>query len=203
MDIYPTHKHCTKCNNTLSIDNFSKDKSRNDGLSFYCKPCDKLKRQQYTDNNKDKVRLSRQQHYHNNKDTIIKTVVEYARNKRNTDPLFKLKDNIRRTIRASFIVTGSRKLSNTSTILGCSFDDFKVHIEKQFVDGMNWDNRNKWHLDHIIPIAFAQSEQEIIMLNHYTNFRPLWATDNIIKSDELTVEALTHPIYKTIIDNRL
>jgi hypothetical protein len=185
----------------LSIDNFYKDRSRNDGLSFYCKSCDKLKRQKHYRHNADQEKQSRQNYYQSNKDSIIQKSVEYAKNKRNTNDLFKLKDNIRRSIRASISQFGDKK-SNTSKILGCTFNEFKEHIEIQFSDGMSWENRNEWHLDHIIPVSFAQSEKEIILLNHYTNFRPLWSTENIIKSNKLTNEALCHPIYKQIIDNR-
>ena len=97
---------------------------------------------------------------------------------------------------------GYTKRSKTSVILGCTFDEFYNHIEKQFLPNMNWDNRSEWHLDHIVPISFGESEEEILLLNHYSNFRPLWAKDNIMKSNALTEESIKHPIYKTIMDNR-
>ena len=46
---------------------------------------------------------------------------------------------------------------------------------------MNWENRGLWHIDHIIPLATAKTEDEIIRLNHYTNLQPLWAIDNLKK----------------------
>jgi hypothetical protein len=50
---------------------------------------------------------------------------------------------------------------------------------------MNWENRSKWHLDHIYPTSLAQSVEEIIKLNHYTNFQPMWAEENIRKGNRL------------------
>lgn len=46
---------------------------------------------------------------------------------------------------------------------------------------MNWENYGKcngefnfgWDIDHIIPTSSGKTEEEIIMLNHYTNLRPL------------------------------
>ena len=85
---------------------------------------------------------------------------------------------------------------------GCSFDDLYIHIEAQFVDGMNWNNINEWHIDHIIPVSFSQSKDELLLLNHYTNLRPLWAKDNLLKGSSITHDAMTHPLYKHIIDLR-
>jgi hypothetical protein len=86
----------------------------------------------------------------------------------------------------SFIRKGFSKKSKTFEILGCTFEEFKIHIEKQFKPWMNWENRGKyngkinfgWDLDHIIPIYKAKTEEEIFHLNHYTNFQPLCSKIN-------------------------
>lgn len=49
---------------------------------------------------------------------------------------------------------------------------------------MNWSNQGIWHLDHIKPISLATTEEEVIALNHYTNFQPLWAEDNLRKGNK-------------------
>jgi hypothetical protein len=76
---------------------------------------------------------------------------------------------------------GFKKSSKTAEILGCSFEEFKIHIENQFTEGMTWDNQGNWHFDHIYPVSKARDEAHLIALNHYTNFQPLWAKDNISK----------------------
>jgi hypothetical protein len=50
---------------------------------------------------------------------------------------------------------------------------------------MNWDNYGDWHLDHIIPLCEAKTEEELFKLNHYTNLQPLWAEDNLKKNRKL------------------
>lgn len=50
---------------------------------------------------------------------------------------------------------------------------------------MTLDNYGEWHLDHIIPISSAKTEEEVIKLNHYTNFQPLWAEDNWNKGNKI------------------
>jgi hypothetical protein len=46
---------------------------------------------------------------------------------------------------------------------------------------LSWENHGEWHLDHIKPISLAKDESEVIALNHYTNFQPMWAIDNLKK----------------------
>jgi hypothetical protein len=89
---------------------------------------------------------------------------------------------------------GFTKKTRTYEILGCSFEEFKSHLESKFELWMNWENRGLyngevnygWDLDHIIPISSAETEEDIIKLNHYTNLRPLCSYVNrVIKKDKL------------------
>ncbi len=74
---------------------------------------------------------------------------------------------------------------HTEMFIGCSFAELKIHVERQFTKGMTWENRDQWHIDHIIPLSTAKTEEDVIRLNHYTNLRPLWAKDNLAKSDKV------------------
>jgi hypothetical protein len=56
-----------------------------------------------------------------------------------------------------------------------------IDLETQFTDGMSWDNRSEWHIDHIIPLSSAKTEDELYKLCHYENLQPLWAEDNLKK----------------------
>ena len=52
---------------------------------------------------------------------------------------------------------------------------------------MNWDNYGSvWTYDHICPCAQAETEEELIKLQHYLNIRPY--KDNLVKSDNKTPE---------------
>lgn len=124
------------------------------------------------------------------------------KNLRKNNSLFRLRSNIGTLIANSFASKGYKKNSKTESILGCSFNDFKRYIESKFLDGMSWKNRAQWHLDHIIPQSFAKTEKETLMLNHYTNFQPLWSTDNLTKSSKITEQAEQHLIYKEITKQR-
>jgi len=82
---------------------------------------------------------------------------------------------------------GYSKHGKTAEVLGCSFEELKRHIEKQFRKGMTWENYGKsgWHIDHIVPIGAASSPEEMEPLVHYLNLQPLWAEENMAKSDDI------------------
>jgi hypothetical protein len=106
--------------------------------------------------------------------------------KRDTDVLFALKGRISAGIRTAFNKKSYSKNSRTHTILGCSYEFFLNHITSQFTEGMTVDKLgSEIHLDHILPISSATTEDEIIRLNHWSNFQPLWAKDNLAKSDTI------------------
>ena len=48
---------------------------------------------------------------------------------------------------------------------------------------MSWDNHGEWHIDHITPISYAKTEEDVLKLNHFSNFQPLWEFDNLSKGN--------------------
>ena len=110
---------------------------------------------------------------------------KYESQRRLVDKRFNLIKRIRSRIRTAFSANGYTKRSKTYEILGCSWDEFKLHIEKQFCNGMCWDRLKEIHIDHIIPLASAKTEEDVILLNHFTNLRPLWAKDNLSKGAKM------------------
>ncbi len=79
----------------------------------------------------------------------------------------------------------AQKIDTTLDLLGCSISFLIEHLEKQFTDGMTWDNHGKWHIDHIRPCAsfdLLDEDQQRICF-HFSNLQPLWASDNFSKSD--------------------
>lgn len=160
-------KLCNKCKQDKLFEDFNKGHKLNKfGLNTYCKECQSILGKNYFKVNKSKV-------------------IGKIQKRLEEDNLLKLKFNIRNLIRMSFKNLGYNKKSKTFEILGCTSQEFYEHITLQFLNGMSWDNRNLWHIDHIIPISLAKTEEEVIKLNHYTNLRPLWAIDNIRKSNKL------------------
>jgi len=114
-----------------------------------------------------------------------KRISDREKIRKQNDPLLKLKSNLRSMISTHCRRGGYKKRDKSYEILGCSFDFFKGYIEKLFKPNMSWENRTEWHLDHIIPISYASTYEEIVKYNHYTNFQPLWAKENQLKGAQL------------------
>lgn len=107
--------------------------------------------------------------------------------RRKMDPMFKMKHYLRNRINLIFKRYKTTKQTTSERLLGVSFLIVKQHLEKQFTKGMTWENHgNKgWHIDHVIPLASAKTEMELIELCHYTNLQPLWAVDNLRKMTKI------------------
>ena len=160
------------------------------------------KNKEYVKNNKDKVKARKKQnieanyeqyqkmwhnYYESNKKKHIESGKRWADKQRSVDPLFRLKSNVRSMIGHSFHRTGWFKKRLSEEILGMSVDDFVQYLLKTYKDfyGYEWDKKEKVHIDHIIPICTAKSEEDVIKLCHYTNLRLLKAFDNMSKSNKL------------------
>lgn len=108
------------------------------------------------------------------------------------DPGFRVQCNLRR--RFKDIMKSAKKggWNSYSNLIGCTSQELAAHIEKQFKKGMTWDNYgiDGWHVDHIMPCSKFDHTNELHVRQcwHFTNLRPLWAKDNMVKSD-----AITHP----------
>lgn len=192
-------KQCFKCKKKRLTKFFDKNKTSKDGLYTYCKQCKKEEDKKYRENNKQKIAKRNKNYYKQNKKRIAKQKQEYQKrtkekrriykrkyekNRKENDPIYKLTQNYRNRIIRALKGIGN-KSKKTKELLGCSVEEFSIHIEQQFTNGMGWHNQGEWHIDHIIPISSKKTLKAREKLFHYTNCQPLWAKDNLVKSDKI------------------
>lgn len=167
-------KKCTICFIEKELSNYHKRKNGKLGHSSTCKDCNNKKMNQW--------RLLNKEHW-----------LDYAKNynkiKRNLNPQFKLINNVRCRLYEFLKSRKTQKNNKTFDIVGCSPIFLKEYLESQFVEDMSWDNYgvSGWHIDHIIPLSSSKNEEELYKLCHYTNLQPLWAVDNLKKSNKLII----------------
>ena len=194
-------KICSKCGEEKGLSEFYKQPTGKLGVRSECIECTKKYKGKYREENRDKIKTIQKKYYdknqiilrdkkriyrENNNDLIKERNRIDKKNRRENSSFYRLSENIRRVIRQSIDKNGYTKKSRTQEILGCSYDEFRIHIESQFEDWMTWDNRGLyngefkygWDIDHIQPISMGKTEEDIIRLNHYTNLRPLCSKVN-------------------------
>lgn len=115
----------------------------------------------------------------------LEKLAAYNRNKYHTNLNYKLRCICRGIVRRMYLAINQPKNDTTNETLGYSPKQLKEHIEKQFKEGMTWDNYGDWHIDHIIPLASAKTLIEGKYLSRLENLQPLWAEENLSKGSRL------------------
>lgn len=193
---------CTKCATFKDWSNFTKAARGYNGRSSRCKGCAKA----YYQANRKAIAERTAKRYRRKKPSIIAYARQYYRDKRSeilekqkeyratpkarenekrfrNRPERRMENAIRCGVRKA--LKGSRKAEPTWKLLGYTRQDFIEHMERQFVDGMNWDNYGEWHIDHIVPVAsfcHLPPNECVKRAWHLPNLRPLWAQENLRKN---------------------
>ena len=165
----------------------------------------------YREENKEKVAKRKKEWAEKNREKIAESqrnyraTPKYAKNKekyreenrdklakdrkerRQTDTEFRLSGNLRTRLNIALKKGVGKKCGSTLELTGCTWAELRSHLESQFAEGMTWENYGLygWHVDHIKPcnsfdLTIDSQQRECF---HYTNLQPLWAEDNLKKSD--------------------
>jgi hypothetical protein len=199
-------KVCSKCSVEKELKDFNKMSKVKCGVRSYCRECQKIDSKKYRLENKEKIKEYNTKWNKENQEYYKKYFEEYyiinyekekerklkwsrdnreysnnyQKKRKKEDILFNIISNMRNSVNRYL----KYKSKHTFEIIGCSPQLLKEHLENQFVDGMSWDNRSEWHIDHITPLSSAKTEDELYKLCYYTNLQPLWAEDNLKKSNK-------------------
>jgi len=206
-------KQCISCNDSKDDSEFRPDPSRKDGLYPYCLDCQTLKGKLRYELNKNKIKKQSRNHYSShkkeraiyresikprqsiymknwrkeNKQEIREYKNSYETKRRKNDVGYKILRNLAQRVRDS--IHGRNKAASTSELVGCSIDELRAHLERQFTSGMTWANYGVkgWHIDHRKPCAsfdLTIPEQQKECFN-FSNLQPLWHTDNLKKGAKI------------------
>lgn len=160
------------------------------------------KDRKYRQENKEKITANKREYRQENKEEIAAYQREYRqehredrnardRKRRKNDPVYAITKRLRSRMWEAVKAAGlDKKCDSSSELLGISYQGLKEWLEAQFTEGMTWENRSDWHVDHRVPCdAFdmtVETNQRICFW--YKNLQPLWATQNIQKSNTYTEE---------------
>jgi hypothetical protein len=165
-------KTCSKCGDPKDEGEFNKRTASKDGLAALCRLCQRAV-------NVDIYRRDRKE--------INEYRRAYQHQRRRRDVDFRLRHLLR--TRITKVVVRGQKTGSAVRDLGCSFSEFKTHLEKRFYahpitgEAMSWGNYGAWHVDHMRALArFDLADRaQFLQACHFTNLQPLWAEANWAK----------------------
>ena len=184
-------RYCPDCKQTKPVDEFYKNKVMPSGLSAQCKECTKLRnRTHYQQNSqyREAVLELKKKNYKDDpslKDRITARNLQRYHDVVKNNPRMKLDWNISTEIRHS--LKGNKSGRKWESLVGYNVNELMTHLENLFLPGMTWENHGLWHIDHVKPKSKFQytgpddpAFRECWALD---NLQPLWAEDNLRKSD--------------------
>lgn len=192
---YPTFQDYLKSNDFLRLHeelNYGKLRKTAEELKIIKAQYDKDRRANYTDEDIKKLRESNKRYSKTPKGRVRMKKINEARY---SSP----EGNIASRLRAQL---WSRLDGRTKKIsikfLPYTILDLKQHLENLFETGMNWNNKGKWHIDHIVPLKFQNengtyhwdqedlanpSSEQFKQAWSLANLQPKWAIDNLAKGN--------------------
>jgi predicted nucleic acid-binding Zn ribbon protein len=154
-------KHCINCGSELSGGHRVKYCSFRCGSDYYDKNI----------RDKEKTRAASRKYrlIHKKEKTLKEKIIK------------KISNKIREVLR------GEKHSVNYRDVISYKDTDLRLHLEKGFQEGMSWDNYGEWHIDHKIPVsAFnLMCDMDVKRCWSLSNLQPLWALDNLKKSNKL------------------
>ena len=144
----------------------------------------KAKKKEYYEKIKANGQLA--EYRQKNRKQIAKRHNEYLLNLYHNDAIARLKNQIRGEIRRSFNSKGFTKKLHTEEILKCDYETFILHLMKTYEDKYGEEYIGQpVHIDHIIPLQTATTEEEVYKLCHYKNLCLLKPKDNLEKGSKM------------------
>lgn len=199
------YTYCRECERKLCREYSQKNKIK---ISEYMKEYRrknietiKIKEKEYKKKNKEKINEWNKKSHQRNKEkrnaqkriyskNNRQKINQYIKEKKESDYIFKFNHTIRNNILQAFKKKGLMKSKHIEEIVGCELIFLYNYLLETFKNnyGIEWDKKEKVHIDHIKPLKCAKSEKEVIKLCHYSNLQLLKAKDNLEKNCKLNWE---------------
>jgi hypothetical protein len=144
---------------------------------------------EWYEQNKEHRKKYMDEYREKNIDKIREVKRNYERTRKANDPLYKLVANFRTAIWTVLKENNMDKYGHYFEILQYSPEQLAYHLEKQFSEGMTWENYGEWHVDHKLPITSFNFQEigdnEFMRCWGLDNLQPMWADENIRKSNKV------------------
>jgi 5-methylcytosine-specific restriction endonuclease McrA len=177
-------KTCSKCGEEKSLETFSKNKGKRDGLNSYCKPCMRSYKKVYNqqDHVKEQARASSLKwHYANREESIAKSKAYHTANREAVNERQRkyYDDNLPYMLQRASVGRGERAKRVVSWANQQVIDAYYMEAKRlEELTGI------QFHVDHIIPLQGKM----VSGLHVETNLQLLPAHENLGKKNSFDPE---------------
>jgi hypothetical protein len=194
---YSNCKTCAlaDCKKYQSMDHAKQLRAKRQNTSDFKQKCKEYDQKRRLNGYYEQPRIKKNRNIYFAKQEVVDLRNKRIKNKRKTDPKFKLRCNISSSIWQSLKRNKSSKSNCTwEKLVGYSLKQLKKHLEKRFTDGMAWNNYGEWHIDHKLPVvSFNFSNPFQVDFKRcwaLSNLQPMWALENKKKNAKIFKEYL-------------
>lgn len=139
------------------------------------------KKMKWRRENPEKYKQTRAEHFQRNKKTITAQKNERQKQRRKTDPTYRIVQRCRQRLSFWLKQHSCRKTGRTFEVIGCTPDELQQYLQKQLPAGKDLKD---YHVDHIFPLAMydlTKDGQERRAM-HWSNLQPLTPKRNTSKA---------------------
>lgn len=121
------------------------------------------------------------------KEKRVPYMLALAKKRYKTNPSFKINHDtahfLNHCLKKGYMIPILKKYLNFT------IPELKKHIESKFKEGMSWENRRAWHLDHLKPMCLFKvkkyGDSEYKKCWAMSNLQPLWRQENYLKGSKI------------------
>lgn len=144
---------------------------------------------EYYKNNREEILIVKRQYHQKNKEGLNKSSSLWTINHYKNDSLYRFSHSMRRMLRRTLKLIGTKKEGRTKDELGYSPEKLKLRMEMNFTDEMSHDSYGKksggvwgWEIDHTIPVDrfLKRGVIDPKIINALSNLKPMWRTSRTI-----------------------
>lgn len=161
---------CKSCKNKQSAEHYRQNKEQ------YC-----ARGKKYFESNRERRRATNRSWYEKNRERKRAC----AKIWRDTPGEFQLNRRISTNLRCRVwhALKGKTKGASLMSLVGCTINQLRAHLENRFQSGMSWKNYGEWEIDHIKPCAKfdLRCARQQKLCFHFSNLQPLWRVENMQK----------------------
>lgn len=144
---------------------------------------DKARKEKWNKENSEKIKMQNAEYRKINREKINQLRKEWL----NENPIQKVNYAFGRRIREA--INNKSINYKWKKEIGYGIKELKNHLEKQFKEGMSWENYGEWHIDHILPVSKfnfkSPKDEDFKRCWALKNLQPLWKEENIKKGNKL------------------